>query len=263
MSTGSKGIHARLQIRTRLGEDGKTYPAEVFYSAPYKLTNYFRLENGGIEYTIMNASAGVMAHDRYHMTIEVASGTALTISAQSFEKIHKMDTGEACRTTVINIASGGSLNYLLLPAIPFADSAFSAQAKIVLEDNRAQLLYLDIIGSGRHLRGERFNYRYFKSRTEIWRYQRPLYIDNSHFDPATCKLAEIGMFEGYNYVGNLIIYGYAITPQFQQQLRELLADNSLDGALTELTGDGYLLRLMSDSGYQINEFVLLVSRLLQ
>lgn len=263
MSTGSKGIHARLQISTRLGEDGKTYPAEVFYSAPYKLTNYFRLENGGIEYIIMNASAGVMAHDRYHMTIEVASGTALTISAQSFEKIHKMETGEACRTTVINIASGGTLNYLLLPAIPFADSAFSAQTKIMLEGNRAQLLYLDIIGCGRHLRGERFNYRYFKSRTEVWRDKRTLYIDNSHFEPAASNLAGIGMFEGYNYVANLIIYGYAITPQLQQQICELLADNSLIGALTELTGNGYLLRLMSDSGHQINEFTLSVSRLLQ
>lgn len=256
-------LNAYLNLTTVCGEDGKTYPGQLFYSAPYKLANYFRLNDGGIEYIIMNASAGIMAGDNYQLRLNIASGTKLVLSAQSFEKIHRMESDEASRTTTVTIASGGTLHYLLLPTIPYADSAFTATTKIVLEDASARLLYLDVIGCGRHLRGERFSYRYFKSRTEVWRQNRPLYIDNNHFDPSINNLAGIGLFEGYNYVANLIIYGYAVTPQIQQQIRELLADNSLNGALTELTGDGYLLRIMSNSGHKINDLAVRIASWLQ
>lgn len=256
-------VTARLNLTTCRKEDGKTYPAQLFYNAPYKLTNYFRLPAGGIEYMIMNASAGIMEHDCYSISLNIAAKTKLLLTAQSFEKIHRMGQGEACRTMDVKIDSGAEFNYFPLPSIPYENSAFQTTTKIMLADTTARLLYLDIIGCGRHLRGERFNYRYFKSRTEIWRYQQPLYIDNSHFDPASSDLAGVGMFEGYNYVANLIIYGYALIPQLEQQIRQLLGDNSLVGALTEIPGNGYLLRLLANSGHRINELARQVSQLLQ
>lgn len=76
---------AKLEISTKFA-DNQTYPASTYYTPPFKLTNFFRRSNGGIEYMLMNASAGIMAHDNYSIDLELAENTQLLISAQSFEK---------------------------------------------------------------------------------------------------------------------------------------------------------------------------------
>lgn len=262
LSATTMGINARFQLATCLGDDGNTYPAEVFYSAPYKLTNYFRLDDGGIEYIVMNASAGIMAHDRYQMKIEVAAATSLTISSQSFEKIHRMEHGDACREVKIILQTGSLLKYLPLPTIPYQASAFRGTTQIDLADASSKLFYLDVIGSGRHARGERYQYKSFQSSTEVRLAGKLIFRDNNCFIPNLAMPTQLGVLENYEYLANLLIYGFKLNPAMMDGLNEQLRISNLDAAISELHGAGYLVRILANRAEDIYALIKEIERLI-
>ncbi len=244
MSAGI-GYNARLHIVTE-AKNGQTVPKHAFFSAPYKLTNYFRLSNGGIEYILMSASAGIMARDNYLLEIDIGDKSHLVLSSQSFEKIHKMEEGAAKRETRIKIGQHAYFKYTPLPAIPFAGSNFSNITTIHLQDTTSKLIYLEILSCGRYLRDERFKYKFYKSLVDIYHMDKLVFRDNSIFEPELTNMEHFGMFEGYTHMANLIIFGFRISENLISGIAELFAIYKVDGGVTELLNGGYLVRALAN-----------------
>jgi urease accessory protein len=242
-----KKYHSQLIIHT-VAVNGKTIPSELFYSAPYKLMNYFETPSGGIEYILMNASPGVMANDHYQVTIDVGENSRLTLLPQSFEKIHKMDDGaKAFRDTVIFIDKNAYLKYIGLPAIPFADSAYCAITKIHLKDASSQLLYGDILSSGRHLSDEKFAFRHYESNVEIFMSEGLACKDHCVFTPAQDDLSQFGFFENHSYIANLFIYGFHLDESMLEKIVHLFEIKNAEVGITELLQGGYLIRALGNA----------------
>ncbi len=248
-------MNSKLKIVT-CSKDGRTYPEEVFFSAPYKLTNCFPDTSGGIEYILMNSSPGIMANDKSHIDIYLEDNSRLILSSQSYEKILKMEGECASRRTLITVNHNAHLKFFPLPVIPFADSAFESHTTINLADQTAKLIYADFISSGRYHNQERFKYKTFISKLNVFLGDKLIYRDNSRFIPEIFSLSDMGMYENFNCLANLLIYGFNLSQRKLSLVNDLIgADTKIESALTELPYTGTLLRALAYESNDLHKFV--------
>ena len=157
---------SKLRLVTR-HKDNKTILDDVYFTSPFKITHPFYINNNFIKVILMSSSAGTLEGDFQEYEISLGDNTNMELTSQSFEKIFTMLDDEAFRECNIYIGSNSLLRYNLLPTIPYKDSAFNSKTKIKLKDNTSRLIYTDIINCGRVARGEKFEYKYYKSYIEI------------------------------------------------------------------------------------------------
>lgn len=199
------GKESSLRIVAGRDQD-RTYLKELSFTAPFKVMSPFQQPDGGIKVMPLTASAGIMEGDRQVIHIETKPHTKLEYVSQSYEKIHKMNNGNARRETCLRVGSGSLLLYRPLPVIPFEQSAFDSRTEIQLEDAAGRLFYQEILACGRVAGGERFGYRYYHTLVEACRCGRMIYRENCRFHPAMGGMEETGLFEGYSYLANILIF---------------------------------------------------------
>ena len=168
-------------------KNGKTILEDLSFTAPYKIMAPFEKENGGIQIMPLCASAGIMEGDSQEFSYHVKEGADLEVLSQSFEKIHKMDEGSASRTISVQVDPHAVLYYYPQPVIPFAQSSFTSTMTIHLADETSRLFLLEIISCGRNAHEERFQYRRFASKVQIFRGQKLIYRDNTCYLPIRCR----------------------------------------------------------------------------
>jgi len=198
------------------------------------------------------ASAGIMAGDVQRFDYVVGPGADLEILSQSFEKIHKMDEGSACRQIHVDVASGGTLYYNPQPVIPFAGSAFDSTMEIHLEDATSKLFLLDILSCGRAVSGERFAYRRFSSKVKIYRGGKLIYRDNTCYEPEKMPMEGIGMFEGYSHMANIFLTGCVVG--LQAKIWDILEETpDCDGGVTRLASGDLAVRVLGNRAQKLQE----------
>ena len=175
-------------------KNGKTILEDLSFTAPYKIMAPFAKENGGIQIMPLCASAGIMEGDSQEFSYHVKEGADLEVLSQSFEKIHKMDEGSASRTISVQVDPHAVLYYYPQPVIPFAQSSFTSTMTIHLADETSRLFLLEIISCGRNAHEERFQYRRFASKVQIFRGQKLIYRDNTCYLPDQMPMEGIGMY---------------------------------------------------------------------
>ena len=201
-------------------KNGRTYLEDCYFTAPYKVAKPFEREKG-IEIMLMSASAGIMENDRYNASITLKQGSHAAITSQAFEKIHRMEGGEAVRRTVIAQESDTFLYYSPLPAIAFEKSKFLSETIIRLANDTSRLVLSDIFINGRIARGERFKYELYGSDVKIYKGDRLIYRDNSRFEPGRSELVNGCFFDGNTHYGTMVLVNCGIA---KRQLDRIRAD---------------------------------------
>ena len=208
-------------------------------TAPFRIMKAFKPEryHGYASLMTMSSSAGLMAGDEQRIRVTVGGDASLAMSAQAFEKVHRMDDGEATRTTEIVVAHGGALSYIQQPVIPFAGSRFTGTTTISLADATATLAYGEVIACGRVARGERFQFAHYENRVRIDVAGHLLYRDTMVFDPTVDNLEGIGGFEGFSHLASLVIVAPGADDTLVDDMRTAcveLNDSSIAGGVTYL-----------------------------
>ena len=203
-------------------KNGKTILEDLSFTAPYKIMAPFAKENGGIQIMPLCASAGIMEGDSQEFSYHVKEGADLEVLSQSFEKIHKMDEGSASRTISVQVDPHAVLYYYPQPVIPFAQSSFTSTMTIHLADETSRLFLLEIISCGRNAHEERFQYRRFASKVQIFRGQKLIYRDNTCYLPDQMPMEGIGMYEGYTHMANLFSHGQNTRIRFSMKSGKFL-----------------------------------------
>lgn len=203
-------------------KNGKTILEDLSFTAPYKIMAPFAKENGGIQIMPLCASAGIMEGDSQEFSYHVKEGADLEVLSQSFEKIHKMDEGSASRTISVQVDPHAVLYYYPQPVIPFAQSSFTSTMTIHLADETSRLFLLEIISCGRNAHEERFQYRRFASKVQIFRGQKLIYRDNTCYLPDQMPMEGIGMYEGYTHMANLFLSGQNTRIRFSMKSGKFL-----------------------------------------
>lgn len=220
-------------------KDGKTILSDKFYTQPFKLMKPFHIKKDMMTVMMQSASAGILRGDEQELTFVVNEGAKMEITAQSFEKLHKMDGGAATRTCTIKVAKNGFLKYFPLPTIPFADSGFNSTIDADLEDDTAEMVLLEILSGGRIAYGEEFQYNFYNSHIKVRKAGKLIYNDNAQYNPAETNMKALGMYENFTHMANLLFFNMADRASDLDKIREIIdgCEKIEGGASLLQTGD--------------------------
>lgn len=127
---------------------------------------------------LANPTGGLLENDRQEIRLSVGAGARAHVTTQSATKIHTMVQGNAEQCVSIDVASGGYLEYLPDPLIPFQDASLLQSVRISVEPG-AMLIYGDVLTPGRVASGEAFRSRRISNRLALYRQQeRPVYLES-------------------------------------------------------------------------------------
>lgn len=250
-NTNHFGETSTLRISTKT--DGtKTILDDIYFTSPYKLLPPFYTDNSPFAHAMMiSVSAGLMEGDRQEVYIKVNKDTNLICTSQAFEKIHKMNNGDAKRTIKLEVDSNATLWYEPLPAIPFADSAFTNHVDIRLKDDTARFALTDIICAGRIAYGEAFKYKYYNSKITAHISNELVFFDNTHFNPAKCQLNNIGMFEGYSHLATILLLNFTLPTDKQNDFYcEINKNPDMTGGISEID-HGFVIKILGKNAQQL------------
>ena len=202
------GRTTRLELEAVRAAGGATALARVYATQPFRVMKPFSPADGAgfAQVITMSSSAGLMAGDVQEERVRVGAGAALAVSAQAFEKVHRMEgAGSAARHVALSVEPGGRLLFLQQPVIPFAGSRFAGETRVELADGTAAVAYGEVLCCGRAARGERFQFARFANRVRVDVGGAPLYAENQVLDPAEEDLEGIGFFEGFSHAATLVV----------------------------------------------------------
>lgn len=237
---------SKLYITTKFKE--RNYLSNVKFTAPFKITKPFYDKYNNMSVMLMSVSAGIMAGDVQDIQINVDENSRVKIFSQAFEKIHKMNEGNAQRNTILNVNSNALLEYNPLPTIPFANSSFESDTIINLKDKTSQLIYSEILTCGRVARNEYFEYDYYKSKTTINIGDELVYFDNANYTPKKIDMSNFCMFEGYTHQSNLIIFNFDISDELFASINTLIEkENICIGGCSRTYTNDISVRLLGDN----------------
>jgi len=219
-----------------------------FFTAPYKILRPFH-EGDFLQVMVVKVSAGMMAGDCQSFAIAVEDDTCVEILSQAYEKIHRMEQGEAVRTGEITVGRRAVLYFTPQPILPFAGSAFSSAMSIQLQDESSRLFYSDILACGRVARQERFQYRLFRSRVRIMKGEELIYFENMSLEPANKEHGDVAGFtqyEGYSHLGTFLLIGFPVPEaDIRDALAGILQDNDCQAGVTRFAGNNLCIKMLA------------------
>ena len=252
MSINKFGKDSIIRIETSV-KNNKTYLSDLYFTAPFKVMSPIMKKDGSIQIILLTASAGIMSGDCQKIDIRACSGSSLEFTSQAYEKIHKMDDGEAIRNTNIVVEKNAELKYFPLPVIPFAKSAFKNETSINLKNETSKFSMIEILSSGRVAYNESFKYKYYISKTEIKLNSKLIYRDNSHYDPKLFNMNDVGMFQGYTHLANLIICNYNMD---LKKIRNYIDNNKeVYGGATQFFEKGIVVKILGNQADELLKMV--------
>ncbi len=225
----------------------------VSFTAPFKITKPFYDEHNKMKIMMLSVSAGIMAGDHQEINIEIGENARAEITSQSYEKIHKMQSGMAKRKTKLTVSSGGLLIYNPLPSIPFSDSAFQTDTEIYLKDKTSKLIYSEIISCGRVGMEERFKYNFYKALTKVYSEDELIYWDNANYVPSQTEMEGFCMFEGYTHLSNMILVNVNKDEELIGKIRDIISDRNIDGGCTETASGDACIRMLANGSERLME----------
>lgn len=234
----------------------RTFLDDAYFTPPVKVAKPFYKPGDDVMYLcILNSSAGLLAGDFYKYNINVGENSKLDIYTQSYTKIHKMGYGCAHQECVMKIEKGGLLRYLPLPTIPFGDSSFYGKNIVYMEEG-ANLIFSDVLASGRYKRGEAFEYKNYNMRTEVYYGGELVYLDNLVLRPQLMDLGGMGFYEGYTHFGALLIVGEKVNDQLCDSIYNILQGyNEIEYGITRTFKYGIVVRMLGYGGEKLSNVI--------
>src|SRR4030095_16195988 len=113
---------------------GQTILSDFYCEVPFKITRALSTAADGVAHVmLMHCTAGLFGGDRVEMRVLVERGARVRLTQQSATRVHPSEGRIAAQTSRIHVESGGELELLLDPVIPFAESRFEQKTLIEVE----------------------------------------------------------------------------------------------------------------------------------
>lgn len=191
---------------TMSSRDEQTIIEDVYFTAPLKITKPF-FKNNWLLIMLISVSAGLMSGDAQLLNLHIKKDSQAELTSQSYEKIHYMNEGFACRKTNIQIDENACFLYHPLPILPFRNSNFKNEVTVHLKDETSRFVYSEILACGRAARNEIFAYTRYQSLSKIFMQDKLIYLDNSIYIPSQINMTGFLMYEKYTHLLNFVYIG--------------------------------------------------------
>lgn len=164
------------QLALKLGctPAGTTVLEHRYMAYPLSVSPVFRLEEGTAAASQraylyrMNTSPGLLAGDTIGVSLQLAAGSQLYLADQSATKVHTMPQQETAAAVnySIDVGERARLEFLPEPLILFTDAALVQKTEVTIHPT-AGLSLGEIVLPGRLARGERYQFRHYRSRLRV------------------------------------------------------------------------------------------------
>ena len=218
---------------------------------PLRVIRAFTQPSGAALVHLHNVSGGILGGDCLSVTANVGAGAKAQLTTPGATRIycHRANFSDAVQTTILQVETGGLLEYLPDSVIPFAQSRYCQKTQIHLADD-AGLFWWEIIAPGRIAYQEAFAYDLLEMQTDIMVGSTPIAIERLRFSPTQDQPASIVRLGKYTYWTTFYICRVGISASIWQDMEDalgILAQNLTDHnqqiwGVSTLVSDGLVIR---------------------
>lgn len=178
---------------------------------------------------ILHPPGGVANDDKLHVMVDLRDNAQVLLTSPGATKIYRSAT-HASQRVELCLAEGAYLEWLPQEVIVFNGASWCQHSRIDLASN-AHWLGWDIVRFGRTAAGERFSEGHWQSVTEVWRDDKPLWIDRQQLQGGCALLdSQLGL-RGEAVIGTLVWIGLAVTRELLEDFRQWWQSQSYQGEM--------------------------------
>jgi urease accessory protein len=241
-----KGGQAELEVDLVFGESTVT---TAFASSPLKLLT--PCSRGRSAWACVSSfGGGFVAGDQTRLDVRVGTGARCFVGSQASTKVYRNPSLLPCgHVTRAELEPEALLVFAPDPVQAFAGSTYVQRQEFYLAAG-AGLVLVDWFTSGRAARGERWEFKQYQSRNEVFIDGERVFLDSLLLDPEQGELAAPHRMDRFNCLATLLVIGAPFHAASEQLLKEIAeepvakrpsllcsASPVRDGALLRVAGE--------------------------
>lgn len=226
--------HARLSLEFAR-RDARTVLTRREHCGPLRVQKALYPEGDALSHAIiLHPPAGIAGGDALDIDVTVGPGAQALLTTPGAGKWYRADGRPARQDIRLQVADGGSLEWLPQESMVFDHADGHATLDVELSGN-ALFFGFDLWCLGRRARGERFDHGRMTSRLRISRNQRPVFLERAALIGGEARLAAPAALGGASVFGSLLIAAPEIDAALLETCRTTPPAAGL-GAVTRLPG---------------------------
>ena len=217
------GWHGHLELEFA-AQDGMTQLLRSQAQAPLKFQRPFYPEGKAICHGVMlHTAGGIVGGDRLsiNITLDQASHVLLTTAAAT--KLYRSTGNDSIQATSISIDDQACLEWFPQETILFNGAQYCQSTRIDLAD-RAIWVGWELTRLGRSARGETFQSGVWRSHTEVWRNNQPLWIDRQFVEGGKAMIHNQHGLADFPVVGSFALVGKSVSTDVMIRIRKTWSD---------------------------------------
>jgi len=221
---------------------------------PLRVVRAFPLADHAVLTHIHNVSGGVLGGDQLQLHVTVMTDAQAQLTSTGATRVYRHRPGypDATQQNQLQVATGGLLEYLPDPLIPYAGARYRQVTEIDLADN-AGLFYWEIIGPGREAYHELFAYDELQLHLTLRAEGKPIALERLRLTPATKPLTTAARLGPYRYVATFYLCRVGLAPatwlalekELQEIAQTLTAPPTVVWGVSTLPAHGLSVRALS------------------
>jgi urease accessory protein len=255
------GWHGRLDLVYDYCQNGTVLRGN-YQQAPLKVQRPFYPEGSQVCHSvILHTAGGVVEGDRLTSHIHLQAQAQVLITTATASKIYLSNGKESEQNIQIKVDDNACLEWLPQETIVFNGANYRQNLQVELAAN-ATWLGWEITRFGRTARGEKFVQGKWRSYTEVWRENVPLWIDRQYLPGSEEVFHSPHCLAGQPIVGTLVWLGSPVSTEIIKQARmgEIISDAEI--GVTRLE-HGFLCRYRGCSTSEVRNWFTSVWQLMR
>jgi urease accessory protein len=197
--------------------------------APWKIQRSLYPEGDQVCHCILlHTAGGLVGGDRLSAKIHLQPHTQALITTATASKIYRSTGEESLQNIHIRIDEGANLEWFPQETIAFAESKYRQTTRIDLASDATCTLW-EIVRFGRTARGEKFLDGNWRSHTEVWRDQSPLWIDRQFLNGNSEMLGSPNGLNNYAIAASFVFVGAQVEPELITRIRSTWEQGNYQG----------------------------------
>jgi urease accessory protein len=254
------GWHGKLNLvyADRLGTTALIHNS---HQAPLKVQRPFYPEGEKVCHSvILHTAGGVVGGDRLSLNFHLESNAQALITTAAASKIYRSNGTQAKQSINIQVDAGACLEWFPQETIVFNGAIYRQDLRVELATG-ASYLGWEITRFGRSARGEKFVQGEWRSHTEIWQKNVPLWIDRQWLPGSEEVFHSPHGLAGQPITGSLVWVGGVVSAEMLEKARNLWSGKG-EAGVTRLE-NGFLCRYRGCSTSEVRNWFIDVWQLLR
>lgn len=187
--------------------------------APLKIQSLLYPEGPSLPHGItLHTAGGLVAGDRLTFNVDLQANSAALLTSASASKVYRSEGPTTHQAMTVRLGAGACLEWLPQETIVFASARFAQSLRVELAAG-ATWVGQEVTRLGRTARGEQFVSGEWRSHTELWQGDRPLWIDAQRLAASPTTWASPHGLGGWPVVASWVWAGQPVDRELVQQAR--------------------------------------------